>query len=328
MILSSLLSAVRTQVDDPEKKKHTDTDLARRIYEQSLVMFRKQVEIDERYHNFFFTLDKSVAMQRSSNVWRYAIPRWVSKVRQVRRGQGTSTDPRKKIINKILDAESDIQAGWDFDGARAIRLYRFGQAETLDVQVAKRPARLTLGTLPDQSGLSSSQIRLDSPDRVSSPNTDAQTHPHESETDAYANAIIEITGQSTVTHLVESQVRTITASQPNQVLASFAELFTVATVDEPWTVAPVANDTYELHPEIQDEHLRLLVLLVSRASFALKGNYDEIRAIDPELREEWASFIQHIRPRQTQDPVVIRETVNRDFGAPADQDSFNPWTWA
>lgn len=308
MILTELIAKIREEVDDPAPgKKHTDAVLASRIYDQTNAMVRRLTEINEKYHNYYLTLDAADARQVASDSWEYSLPRFIAKITGVRPAQDSLTSPRMRPIPHVDENRDEASPGWDFAGLHSLRLHRFGEAQTLEIQVAKNPARLTLGSLPDQSGLATNQLRMDSPG--TSGNTNAATYPHEREADAYANSVIEIVGTATTLHPVESQIRVVKSSLPSEALVGYAERFTVLTLDADWDEAPVEGDTYEMHAEVPDEHLRLLVLLVARASFARKGNTDEIRAILGELNEQWDSFVRHNRPRQFQHPAVIKDDL-------------------
>ncbi len=323
MKLSEIESRVREVLDDNASGKYTSREIGSRISDQSDAMFRKLTEINEKYHNKWVSLPGANARQVAADVWEYDIPRWVSKITQVRRAQESVTSRRKGVINNISDAPDEtVVQGWDFSGLLTLRLHRFSKAEDLDVAVAKRPAKLTRGSLPTQSGLAANELRMDAPDSAT-----AVDFPQETELDAYANSVVEIVSQNTGTHPVEGQIRVVTSSAPNQTVTGVSGNFTVLTLNRDWDEIPEESDAYETHAEIPDEHMRLLVLLVARSSFAQKGNTDEIRAIMDELHEQWAAFRMHFRPRQYQRPTVMKEDVVVASGDPLrrDPDRFPSW---
>lgn len=321
MILSRAIAKVREIIDDPVGEKWSDAFVASQLHEQLMALFRKATEIDERYHNLAMTIAASTASQQASNVWEYKLPTWVSKVIEVRRAQsGGVTTPRRNVIPKITRVERG--QGWEFSQLYGFRLVDFATAIDLDLLVTKRPAQLTRGTLPDQTGMSTTQLRLDA-----DTSAEALLYPHETETSGYANAIIEITGTNNVSRQPGGQRRRVLSSTHLQVLGS-ASLHTVVTLDRTWTVQPAAGDTYELHVELPEEHLRLLHLMVARACFEREGNTDEIRAQQQETYELQEAYVNHIRPRSLQEPQVVKEVVTTPYRENVGQDGSLYWDYS
>ena len=83
---------------------------------------------------------------------------------------------------------------------------------------------------------------------------------------------------------------------------------------------PDTPDTYEMVFEIPDEHTRLLVLAVARSSFIKKGNQQMQGALRAELDEELLAYVNHIQPRQYQEPSFWRSGTSGKRG-PIDLDS-------
>lgn len=310
MRLSRVIQLLRDELSDPASSTNLDwsnAELGRIVSDQTLVMVRKQVTIDEAYHDCTFTLLGATATQTSANTWVYYLPHWCGRIGEIRLKQEASDTHKRQVLRERSKFET---SGWRYYGRRAIEVMGYATAQDITIVCAKRPARLTLGTLPTQSGMSSTQIRLDSDSSI-----DALIYPHESVTDSYVNSVIEITGINDVTAQPGGQVRRVTASAHGQVESG--AIYTVLTVDQAWDTQPEASDTYEMHPEVDDEHLRLLILLSARAAWARKGNRDEIRATEMELAQEWAEFQRHIQPRGIQAPKIIKDRIYNDYGAPS-----------
>lgn len=312
MRLSQIITKLREELTDPSTSTNvdwSDAELVGVLTDQVLIMVRRQVAIDEAYHNHRFALTAASAVQRSSNIWAYRLPHWCPKVVEVRFGQDSGLDPRQRVLRQ---RDKFGGAGWRYSGRREIEVEGIATAEDLEVWCAKRPARLTKGTLPTQTGMASNQLRLDA-----DTSADALLYPHETVADSYVNAVVELTGVNTVGHIVGGQVNTVVSSLHLQNEAG--TLYTVLTFRDAWTVLPVSLDTYEMHPEIDDEHLRLLILLCARACWTRRGNKDEVRASELELHQEWAEFQRHMEPRGLQEPKVIKdhlypETANTTRG--------------
>lgn len=302
MRLSQVLTKLREELSDPASSSNVDwstAELSGVISDQALIMVRRQVAIDEAYHNHRFTLLAASAVQRASDTWVYVLPPWCGRIVEVRIAQSSALDPRQQVLRQV---DKFGRGGWRYSGRREIELVGFSQAQGITIACAKRPARLTLGVLPDQTGMSSTQLRLDA-----DTSANALIYPHESVADSYANAVLEITGIDDAVAQPGGQVRTVLSSAHKQVFAG--ALYTVLTINQAWSTQPVADDTYELHPEIDDEHLRLLILLSARACWTRRGNKDEVRASEMELYQEWAEFQRHMEPRGIQEPKIIKEQL-------------------
>lgn len=300
MRLSQIVTKLREELSDPASSTNVDwstAELVGVLSDQVLVMVRRQVAIDEAYHNHRFTLLAANATQRSSNIWAYILPHWCPRIVQVRFAQDSALDPEQRALRQ-RDKFGGI--GWRYSGRREIEVNGIATAEDIEVWCAKRPARLTLGTLPTQTGMASNQLRLDA-----DTSADALIYPHETVPNSYANAVVELTGVNAVGHLVGGQVNTVVSSLHLQNEAG--TLYTVLTMRSAWSVVPVAADTYESHPEIDDEHLRLLILLAARTCWTRKGNKDEVRASEMELHQEWAEFQRHMEPRGLQEPKILKD---------------------
>lgn len=308
MRLATVLEKLRYELSDPTtstNKDWSDPELSGIISDQVHIMVRRQVALDEAYHNHRFDLLAASATQRAADVWAYRLPHWVSKIIEVRYKQDSDMDPRKRVIPRV---DRMGGRGWRYSGRREFELTRIAMPEDITLAVAKRPARLTKGRLPPQTGMLANQIRIDA-----DTSADAQNYTHEGIEDAYVNAVIELTGPNSTTRAPGGQVRTVTRSEHYQV--DGLEIYTVLTVDSDWTVAPATADLYEMHPEIDDEHLRLLILLCARSAWTRKGNADEVRASEAELHQEWSEFVNGIQPRDLAAPKIIKPWLSDDVTA-------------
>jgi len=319
MRLSLILSKLRSELIDADSDDWTDAELSGIISDQQLIMVRKQVAIDEKYHNHKFDLLTTDATQISGDVWSYRLPPWVMRITEVRLMQTSNIDPRKNLIPEIHDG---LGKGFQYSKGNRIELWQWGDAQDITISCAKRPARLTKGTLPDQTAMTASEMRLDE----DSASGDASNHPHESVDGSYVNGMFEITGvdSGATPRYVSGQMRRCTNSQHGQQLST--TLHTLLTFEDAWSPILATADTYEMHPEIADEHMRCLILLSARAAWQRKGNFDEIRASSPEFTQEWNEFMSHIRPRSLTGPRVIKSRVTPQvFGQHGDDNPDFYW---
>jgi len=308
MNVTQFLLEVRDMLDDPDdlsgsaKVRWDDGVLMRHANRTIRGLVRKQMELDQGFHNCAVLLSKEDAIQVHSNVWDYILPTWSMRVAGVRE-QATDSQPEPDFIQPA-DRRTSGRGGPNYHMVANTTL-RLRHANALDLQVdtVKLPARMTRGTVGKPSTGVSGTIQL-----YMEPDEDAE-FPNETEANSYRNAIVELTGTDSPTHIISGAIARVTASSHRNEDAS--KFYTLLTLDKALPVPPAANDTYEFQTEIAEEHVRLLILLVCRACWESKGNNDELRAIAGELNEEWVNYLQHIQPRQGQEPDFIRTNRRR-----------------
>lgn len=307
MRLSDVLDQVRLSVEDKSSAHWGDDTIIRQVDVQTYRIARRLVDVDEGYLSVRLDIDATAAIARHTNVFTYKLPWWSMKVAEVRE-RGTTNQARGRLIRKGYKFDEDEPGRWRYTDKNAISLEGFSAAQDLSLVIAKRPARLTRGTLPDQASITTSQLRLDV-----DTSTDALKHPHEKEANSYAGSLFEITGLDSATHLVSGQIRQAASSAHLQVFGS--TIHTVLTFEEAWTVTPIAADTYEMHAEVPDEHMRLVVLLTASALLSHEGNKDAVAGLGRELSEEWRLFITHVNNRDIQEPKVMVESYGGSSSA-------------
>lgn len=305
MKLTDIADQVRLAVEDKSARKWADAEIIRQVDVQIGRIARRLVDVDEDYLSVRLDLDATSAITRHANVFTYKLPRWCLKVAQVRE-RATTNQARGRLLRKVYKFDTD-ESGWRYTDKNAISLEGWSVAPDLSLVIGKRPARLTKGTLPDQSGLNLNQLRLDA-----DTSTDALIFAHEKEANSYAGSMVEIGGVDSISHVVSGQVRHAASSAHLQVLGS--ALYTVLTFEEDWTVAPVAGDTYELHAEVPEEHMRLIVLLTASALLSHEGNTDAVSGLGRELADEWRLFTTHVSNRDIQEPMTMVESYGGTEG--------------
>jgi hypothetical protein len=301
MKLSTLITDVKLAVDNSTSSRWSDADCARKLNSHIHTVVRKLSELDEGYMNYQFNLLGASAVQRYSNEWVYTLPRWVMKVVEVRE-KANATDLRGRVY-PVLTKFQRGTTGWQFISSTKLLLKGYSTAPDLTLDCVKLPALLTRGTLPAQTGgsptPSTTIVRLDL-----DTSAEALLYPHETEPNGYAGALFEFTGVSTSSHIVGGQLRECVGSQ-HLVDNGSAVLYTLVSFEDALTVQPAASDTYEMHAQIGDEHLRLVVLLAARDLLGIEQNTDGVRIVSQELAEQWQLFREHAQRRQIQEPHVM-----------------------
>jgi hypothetical protein len=295
----------------------TTAELASYLNHVIAALTRRLVELDEGYFNFTFTLPATSARAVHTDIFEYTLPPWVMKVVEVRQTSGTAASSSVGLGGAMPFIGKYESLGLRFNGSNVLQLKGYSLAQDFEVRVAKRPAKLTLGTLPVQTTLPTpnlSYVRIDADSSA-----DAANYPHETLANSYANALIEITGSNArsgqytrcigSTHFVdEGGVR-----------------YTVLQVEPAWTVQPLAGDTYELHSEIADEHMELAVLLAANKACASRGMIDEAKVLAPQIADQYAEFQRHIPKRQLAHPQYLKQTLSPMLAAGVrSEDRLNP----
>lgn len=310
------LSQLLQRVDATE---WSEAELSSAMHRHVLALSRDMAQLDSGYFNHTVTVLATSARQMKADVWDYSMPSWIERVSEVRELTNVTvpnTATRGRILGPAMSRSGSV--GWRWEGPDTLRLYQFSSAFDLEVAVAKRPARPTKGTLPTQANLPTTPtgrfMRLDA-----DTSSDALEHPHETLEDAYANARIEITGSNARS----GQLRRVVGSTHFQ--DEGGTRYTVLEVDRAWDVAPNAGDTYEMHLEMADEHMQLVLLLAANTLWGTRGNKTEQRAMAPMIQKEIEEFRSGVTPRQVQFPVYLRHTIQaQPLGPAPSEDSRRP----
>jgi hypothetical protein len=290
--LSQGIDRVKSALDSVSGQKYTDARIGETLNSQLRSLVRKAVEVDQGYTNHRFVLASTVARNPYSGVYSYRLPPWIIKLVSVRRylGSGAAKGP------EIHRATKRQVGGWRYTAANEITLEGVSSAIDLDIECAKMPAALTKGTLPSQAGVTTSQLKLDADSSA-----DAVIYPHETTLNAYAGALFEITGPSPAAGTRIGQILRCTGNTVDPTAR-------LLTMEEAWTSQPQTSDTYEMVAELPDEHSELLVLLTARRLLAIEGNAKGISLYSQEIGEQWASYLSHVKSRDTQEPYFIAQS--------------------
>lgn len=313
------LSQLLQRVDDTE---WSDAELSSALHRHVLALSRDMAQLDSGYFDHTITALATAARQVKTDCWAYSMPPWIERVVDVREALSTTaptTASRGYVVPPQLSQYDG--KGWRWRGPDTFHLIGWGAALDLEVAVSKRPARPTLGTLPTQANLPASPVgvylRLDA-----DTSADAAKHPHETLADSYANARIELTGANARS----GQFRRVIGSTHFQ--DEGGTRYTVLQVDRAWDVAPQAGDTYEMHLELADEHMQLVLMLAANTLWGTRGNKAEQRAIAPMIQKELEEFRAGITPRQTQFPYYLRHTIRASATSPMPTEDTQRQLWS
>lgn len=315
----SELSQLLQRVDDTE---WGDAELSSALHRHVLALSRDMAQLDSGYFDHSFTVLATAARQVKGDTWAYSMPPWIERVVDVRELTDTAnatTALRGRVVPPQVSQYNG--KGWKWRGPDTFHLIGWNEALDLEIAVAKRPARPTLGTLPTQANLPASPVgvylRLDA-----DTSANALLHPHETLEDSYANSRIEITGSNARS----GQLRRVIGSTHFQ--DEGGTRYTVLEVDRAWDVAPQSGDTYEMHMELADEHMQLVLMLAANTLWGTRGNKAEQRALAPMIQKELEEFRAGVTPRQTQFPYYLRHSIRPDAVTPTPTEDTQRPLWS
>jgi hypothetical protein len=242
------------------------------------------------------------------NLFEYDLPRWTHKVIKVREDSGTGDRSKGPIMQGSLRSN---QPGWAFFTNKTIKVAGYSTAKDLIVSICKQPARLQAGTSPAAGTANTLVLEALSASFV---------YEEDAEADAYANAVFEITGPITTgpDRNPTGQIRRVTSSARSQPVA-VAEVRTTVTLETNWTVTPAQNDTYEMHAEVDDAHIRYLVLMTAQYCWQKHQNVGAIQSISGEMREEHDRFVTSARDRMSHGPLFWNQGEDDAFADDPDR---------
>lgn len=315
MLSAQALTATRDVLEDAKPSTSgnnvwSDAELLRHISQQVRGLSRRQMGIDEQYHNCDFHLVAARFAQVDRDVWEYQIPRHIERISNVWERQplasGVTDDeaPAKtvdgsgnvvvqtRISMPIVKSQDGIAAGWKFESIHSLRVIGYVTAPPMLAQTGKIPARLSKGTI-QVAGSNTKRFYLrDYATALTEPDNGEQ----ELTDDAYRNAIFEFTGADDSVTPLSGVVRRCVASR----LAYVSGLRRVEiTLDRALPRNVAVGDIYDMHMEVPDSSTRLVALLAARAALSKKHNTDGIGAITRELMEQQKAFDDHVAPRMT-----------------------------
>lgn len=312
MRLSDVIGGIREKVHDEDSDQWSDARVTFWINSVQRSLYLDLAEADPTYMQIPLELSASDATQLNSGIFRYLLPSWVHRVTMFRETEAGTGDPRNNPIRPIADDKFRCN-GWSFVGNRAIELRGVTAAKDVTLWVTKPPAPLCKGTLEPGGSSSSTQLVFDA---VISPPVDSASSPYALELteNGYTGAVFEC-----VTPGFYGQIVRCSSSLFDNASTGFA----VVDIEPSLTGNP--SGAFEMHPEIDDQYLELLMLKVAERLFHKTANVDGVAALQPAIRQEMARFMEAIRPRQHQEPFKLRPEGDFEVGTFEDANKDASW---
>lgn len=306
MLLGYALARLRELLQGQNATHWSDAELGAYLNRHVQSLVRQMTETNEGWHNAQFSLLATSARQVKSDAWEYVTPPWCMKIVRLRELMGT-IDPATAIdgipYSYITPHE---KPGWLWNGLNTLQIRGFPTAKDMEILCAKRPANVTKGTLPTQVNLPvppTSYMRLDTDSSA-----DAVKWPHETLANSYYNAQVEITGSNARS----GQINRCIGS--THFIDEAGTRYTVLQFEKAWTVQPASGDTYDMHFEMPEQHMQLVLLLAAHSAWGTRGHYDEQKAMSGLIAEEMRAFEAHITPRQIMQPQYLRYSAVPPLG--------------
>jgi hypothetical protein len=322
MNVTEYLTAMRDTLDDPAKNKWTDEMLIRVGSDRVKSMFREQAKVNNSWHNCEVNIAKEDFLRVEQTLWEVPLRSWCDKILIAwKRERGASTTDHEspqmvRDLNGGLAIErhsarinpSDIyrsSPGYQLVGKTVFRLVRYLDIIDVCLQVTKVPVKLTRGTIDRESG-ADYFFYLQSEGA-----TVASNGLHDLEFGAYRNATFQFSSPNDTTGAdqLNGSIRTCIHSEVESFSTPAGKNVRVF-LDTPLPRALQAGDTYEMVLEVPEACSRYIVLCVARECFLKQKSTSGLQALADEYKEERARWLEHISPRELQEPSFMREAVD------------------
>ena len=296
MKISAVITRVRDRLNEATANVYTDAELVRYVNEAQQDLFRRQAQADESYHNFQFDILGTSAREQSGD-YLYDLPTWVHKITSVRPTSTTNKD----VNIPVLTIHSRQGSFWAYNGSQRILIAGSHAGDDITIECSKTPALLNGG------------IAAGTPTTTEIIGTIANlTYEYDLEDNTFANAMVE----NTLASARLGEIAAVSASTHDGTSLTL-------TFDRPFATAPVAADTWEMHLEVQNPNIALVVLLAASKAYMKKSNWEAMKAIRPDLEREEVRFIETITPRQDQIHPYVG--MDRDVTFTRDLDRHRSW---
>lgn len=324
MLARTVVSAVRRKLNDPDAKYTSDVQIAAVLDQHARMLYRDKVNADSSYGKSTYLIDGSDTSNIyavRANVWSYWFPTWLYRVHGV---WETSGGARTNLIPHVGAHERYDGRGWDFASDRSIEVRGFSAAPSIEVSVSKHPAPVHWGTVQDGS-TKATELVLEPKPMLTSAKWGDELFPFTFERDGYLGAELELTVEGTHARNPRGQVAVVVAQTARWSVGKNAWTW-LLTLRPGFQTPPKKGDSYEMHYQVQDMHANYLVMLAAKDIALRTANTTSIQLLDPILRGERAQYLDSLRPRQEQDPLIIsRDTM--PVGSVVDQDFPYTWPW-
>jgi len=319
LLLSQVIERCRRKLNDPSSKAiadrfWSDAEVAEAISTHQTTLAQRQVQADDSFFNQRIEIDGTTAVKIHNDVYEYNLPRWFYRIHAVREVESVGTE-----LGRLSFPRRPRGRGRGFELHTRTKLWLYGVSDSdvpsLHVEASKMPARLHTGTVRKATVAGEAVLYLD----------DQTSMDLEQEVDRYRGSIFEITTAAApvATRDPVGQLRVGTASV-REFDVPLQKYLIKVTLDAPFSTGddPIVGDKYEMHVEIDDTHINLLVVMAVESLFHKTNNRPGLASIQDQMLREWKMFEDSMQTRQdmeqvfvSQDPYdeVPRDDLDRDF---------------
>lgn len=312
MNTASIIQLVRAEANDSQSKYWTDAHIVALTNTWARALFRQRVDADPSYGAQPFTIlgtDTTRVVQRHKTIWSYYLPAWVFRLKSVEE-LASSTEERGLYLPPKRRARAGV--GWTLQGNRRLDVTGWETPKDIRVWCSKTPALAWPGAVKKASA-SATHIYLDP--------APTGGYAVETDPDSIIGASVEVTGVASNTRDPRGIHEVVSATREWD--AGLASWLLKCEVMPHFGETLALNDTYDMHPEVGEEHTPYLVYLVVRSLLQEHNNEDRLVQILPLLREQRREFIDGIQPRDDEQPQFVSDPYEHGIGQyPEDRDPY------
>jgi hypothetical protein len=298
--ISDLEAHVRNTVNDTSAvttaQRWTTADVVRELSLWQKDLFRQKIEADPTYNvvDFDVLANSSRITQLYAEEWLYALPSWVYRINDAYELVDGSALTTKARGNRLAhNFHNAVQKGWRFKTDRAVIVQKYAPAPALRFEVRKVPCSLFRAT-----------TKLGTTTTIVFDVATAAPYQVDLEDGAMLGAQVEIT-----TKVGANDSRGVVATVIGQSRAGSDITLTIAP---PLPAASLAGETFEMHAELSDAHLRYLILLTAETLLHRHHNAGSVFSLQPQIKAESARFVDGLQPRR--EGVASEMPIGETFG--------------
>lgn len=311
MLARTVVAAVRRKLNDPDAKYQSDVTIAAALDQHVRMLYRDKVDADPSYGRTTYSIASDDAnsiypVPGRSNAFSYWFPAWLYRVHAIYEESGGErgamipyNDPSIRLRGRQ----------WHFAGDRSIELIDFPAPISIQAEVSKIPSPAHWGTVQEIASSKTSLVLEPEPSwpgvKLADGTIPTELFGFSFEPGGYVGAEVELTTAGTFVRNPRGHVAVVVAQ--DQVWSRLKEKWTWRLTLRPgFNASPKRGDSYEMHFAVNDANLEYLVLKTASSIFERTQNTTGIATLAPKLQREERAYINSLRPRQEQDPLLLR----------------------
>lgn len=318
MKITDVTGLVRRRMNDLSATPYnTDAQILEEINAWARDLYRQKADAHETWGRRRFTIastDTSRVEKIHSTLYHYHVPTYIHRVLRVFIADSDSFLDDERYGNELPYVHTDDRGtGYSLAGDRIIRVSGYTDAKPLSIWCQRRPPLAFKGAVIATGAADGSTIVLSL--EPAAPND----FPITMEDGAYVGSDLEVTSFTTT-----RDPRSIIAKVSSTTKAWATDHWELTATVRPQFPAQVnALDTFEFHPEIDDQDVMYLVLRVCESMHQKTDNIQAIETLQAQISREHERFVNSLHRSDSiaqfsRDPDELPTTYdpNRDTDFP------------